>query len=59
MISEKDGLWVNYHLADGRSSPYASSLLGSLRHWLDADPELIDLVEKLPFLNRDVLCKKS
>ena len=32
--SNKDGLWVNYTLADGRQSPYAASLLGNLRHWL-------------------------
>ena len=28
---KKDGLWVNYYLADGKSSPYAASLLGNLR----------------------------
>ena len=56
---EKDGLWVNYRLADGRTSPYAASLLGNLRHWLDADPELVDLVRKIPFLDREVLCKKA
>src|SRR5210317_1190579 len=36
----KDGLWVNYSLADGTDSPYASNLLGGLRHWLDDAPEL-------------------
>ena len=57
--SEKDGLWVNYRLADGQASPYAACLLGSLRHWLDADPELVDLVKKIPFLDREVLCKRA
>ena len=56
--SEKDGLWVNYRLTDGRDNPYAASLLGNLRHWLDNDPELVALVNRIPFLDRDVLCKK-
>lgn len=55
---EKDGLWVNYRLADGQASPYAASLLGNLRHWLDADPGLRELVERIPSLDRQALCKK-
>jgi ArsR family transcriptional regulator len=55
---EKDGLWVNYFLADGKSNPYAASVLGNLRHWLDEDPEIVDLVRKVPFLNREELCRK-
>ena len=54
----KDGLWVNYFLADGKSNPYAASVLGNLRHWLDEDPEIVDLVRKVPFLNREELCRK-
>ena len=52
----KDGLWVNYSLADGTDSPYASNLLGSLRHWLDDDPGLAALVEKLPDIRREDIC---
>ncbi len=52
----KDGLWVNYSLADGTDSPYASNLLGSLRHWLDDDPGLAVLVEKLPDIRREDIC---
>ena len=32
---KKEGLWVNYSLTDGGRSPYAASLLGNLRHWLE------------------------
>ena len=53
---KKEGLWVNYYLADGKASPYAASLLGNLKHWLDEDPEVSGLVEKVPFLNRTELC---
>ncbi len=55
---QKDGLWVNYFLADGKSSPYAASLLGNLKHWLEEDAEVVELVKKVPFLNREELCKK-
>ena len=55
--SQKDGLWVNYFLADGSSSPYAASLLGNLRHWLNQDPAVADLIQKVPFLNREEICK--
>jgi ArsR family transcriptional regulator, arsenate/arsenite/antimonite-responsive transcriptional repressor len=54
----KDGLWVNYHLTDGVNSPYVASLLGNLKHWLEDDPEIAKLVGKIPFLNREELCKK-
>jgi ArsR family transcriptional regulator len=54
----KDGLWVDYYLADGKNSPYAASLLGNLRHWLEDDPEIGTLVKKIPFINREVVCKR-
>ena len=55
---QKDGLWVNYHLTDGGSSPYVASLLGNLRHWLEDTPEIADLVKKLPDIRRENICKK-
>ncbi len=55
--SQKDGLWVNYYLADGKGSPYAASLLGNLKHWLDDNPEIYDLIEKVPTLNREEICR--
>ena len=55
---KKDGLWVNYFLADGSASPYAASVLGNLKHWLEEDPEISDLVKKVPLLNREELCRK-
>ena len=52
----KEGLWVNYSLSDGSDSPYAASLLGNLRLWLDDDPGLVALVEKLPTICREDIC---
>jgi ArsR family transcriptional regulator len=54
----KDGLWVNYYLSDGKNSPYVASLLGNLKHWLKDDPEIAELVGRVPFLNREELCKR-
>ncbi|OEU61790.1 MAG: transcriptional regulator [Desulfobacterales bacterium S5133MH16] len=55
---QKDGLWVNYSLTNGKSSPYAASLLGNLKHWLEDDSEVVELIKKVPYLNREELCKK-
>lgn len=49
----KDGQWVNYRPADGTASPYAASLLGNLRHWLDDDEEMAALTARLPTINRE------
>lgn len=57
--SSKDGLWVNYRLADGRQSPYAASLLGNLRHWLNEEPDIgrlmgsINGIDRFRILNRN------
>ena len=55
---QKDGLWVNYYLADGTSSPYSATLLGNLKHWLDEEPEIVHLVEILPSIKREEVCRK-
>ena len=53
---KKEGLWVNYFLADGTSSPYAATLLGNLKHWLNEEPEIADLVRRLPEIDREWIC---
>ena len=55
--SEKDGLWVNYRITDGISSPYAATLLGNLRHWLNHEQQVLDLLQKLPSIHREEICK--
>lgn len=56
---KKDGLWVNYFLADGKSSPYAASLLGNMRHWLNEDLEIAELSSRLLQVNRFEICSKN
>jgi len=53
----KEGLWVNYFLANGKSSPYAASLLGNLQHWLNEDSEVAELMKRAPFINRVDICR--
>src|SRR4030042_6429496 len=47
VTSSKSGLWVNYTLADGNSTPYAATLLGNLKHWLQDDPEVAPILQGL------------
>lgn len=58
VFSYKDGLWVNYSLADGAQSPYAANLIGNLRHWLEDDPEIAPLLERLSEIRRETICKQ-
>lgn len=54
----KDGQWVNYELGSGDANPYAACLLGNLRHWLRDDPEVLRMVELLPAIRREDICRK-
>ena len=55
---KKDGLWVNYFLTDGMKSPFASSIIGNLRHWLEDEPDIEELIKRLPHIQREKICKK-
>lgn len=57
--SRKDGAWVNYHLTDGKTNPYAVSILEDLKGWLDNDPGIIRLIEALPSIRREDICRKQ
>jgi ArsR family transcriptional regulator len=54
----KDGLWVNYSLADGSDSPYSANMIGNLKHWLDDDDDIRDLNQILPSINREDIVSK-
>ena len=53
----KDGLWVNYFLAEG-SHTYAETLLGNLENWLNEDAEIEKIVKKIPFIRREEICRR-
>jgi ArsR family transcriptional regulator len=54
----KEGPWVNYRLAEGGRTPYAASLLGNLRYWLEDDAEVMALAARLPEIRRESICGK-
>ncbi len=56
ITSSKQGLWVNYRISGGRQSPYASVMLGCLRHWLDEDRDISEMLARLKEIDRDVVC---
>jgi len=57
--SFKDGLWVNYSLADGRGSPFAASMIGNLKHWLENESDIQELNKILPGIDRHDIVKKA
>ena len=57
--SRKEGLWVNYTLTDGRQSAYAASILGNLRHWLNDEAEISELMKILPGIDRNDIVGKE
>lgn len=59
VYSRKTGLWVNYFVSDGNRSPYVAALLGNLRHWLKDDPEIARILEALPTIGREAICKRQ
>ena len=48
VTSHPQGTWVKYYIAESAPNPYAASILGNLRHWLEKEPEIIALFEALP-----------
>ncbi len=54
--SSRDEKWINYALADGSQSPYAATLLGNLRHWMEDEPEIRKLIISLPDIRREDIC---
>jgi ArsR family transcriptional regulator, arsenate/arsenite/antimonite-responsive transcriptional repressor len=56
--SFKDGLWVNYSLADGSDSPYSANLIGNLKHWLEDDDDIKNLNRILPTIHRNTIVGK-
>lgn len=53
----KEGSWVNYRLSDGARNPYVANLLGNLRYWLEDDADVTALIERLPEINRENICR--
>jgi ArsR family transcriptional regulator len=56
--SRKDGLWVNYALVPAeKAGPYVATLLRDMEGWLEDDPEMKAILEKIHFVDRVTLCR--
>jgi len=56
--SRKDGLWVNYTLVPAdKAGPYGAILLRDMTGWLEDDPEMKAILEKIHFVDRVTLCR--
>ncbi len=55
----KSGLWVDYSLVDGRKNPYAATLLGNIRHWLEEDPDVVGVSKRVPETDRIKIYRNS
>jgi ArsR family transcriptional regulator len=58
IASSKSGLWVYYRLTNGGLNPYVASLLGNIRHWLETDPEVRAVKERLTSIRREDVCRR-
>ena len=54
----KEGLWVNYMLADGERNAYAKMMLLHLQGWLNEAEDVKELIDRLPAINRETICRK-
>ena len=54
----KDGLWVNYFLANGDRSPYVSGIMDKFHHWLEDDPKVAEIIKKLPTIRREEILNR-
>ena len=54
--SRKDGQWVDYYLAGEAGGPYAEALQEQMALWLEEDPEIADILRRLPGVSREMIC---
>lgn len=59
IASRKDGLWVNYRLAEAPGSRYAQDMQRQLATWLDKEPSVEGIIEQARQVNRLQLTRKS
>jgi ArsR family transcriptional regulator len=50
--SRKDGMWVNYRLAESPKTSYAGQMLEILNGWINDDREIMNVVKLAGTLNR-------
>lgn len=52
----KEGSWIIYQLTKGEESDYARVLLENLKGWLTDDPQLQEMMARIPQVDRERIC---
>ena len=52
----KEGSWIIYRLTQGEESGYAKAMLDNLEGWLTDDPQLQEMLGRLPQIDRERNC---
>jgi len=52
----KEGSWIIYRLTKGEESEYAKAMLENLEGWLTEDPQLQEMLDRLPQIDRERNC---
>jgi hypothetical protein len=42
-------------MSDGAQSEYAAKQIDSLEHWIEDDPQIVELIHKLPQIRRETI----
>ncbi len=52
----KEGSWFIYYLTEGEESDYAGVMLRNLKGWLNDEPQLQEMIARLPQVDRERSC---
>ncbi len=52
----KEGSWIIYQLTKGEESDYARVMLENLKGWLTDDPQLQEMMARIPQVDRERIC---
>ncbi len=52
----KDGLWIIYRLTAHEDSEYTAVMLAHLQGWLNDDPQIQEMISRLPQISRERSC---
>jgi ArsR family transcriptional regulator len=51
VVGSKEGLWVNYTLADSQGTPYAADMIKNPEHWLKNESKIQEFHRFLPAID--------
>lgn len=58
IVSDKDGRWVNYRLANETGDGHKQQLLRYLNRWLKEDSTIDVDLDQVESVNREAICKR-